>query len=428
MNQTKGATPSIRFRGYDEEWTEKSLSDLCAPLMYGLNAAATKYDGKNKYLRITDIDDEYRTFFHRNLTSPNTDLSAAQGYRLAQGDIVLARTGASVGKTYLYKEEDGRVFFAGFLIRARVYNGKSAEFIFQNTLTNRYEQFVKVTSQRSGQPGINAQEYGSYTFFVPPLLSETSRVGRYLTALDDLALQHQRKHDKLVTLKQAMLKKMFPQKGATTPEIRFSGFTDDWKSELIGNVTQPISNNTLSRAHLNYKSGFAKNVHYGDILVKFGEVLDAGNPDLPFISHVQSAGNFASSKLQDGDVIIADAAEDATVGKSSELVNVGDRVVLAGLHTIALRPSIRFASAFLGYFMNSNVFHDQLLPLMQGTKVLSISRSALKETLLVFPIDLAEQQKIGTYFRNLDKLITQHSTQLEKLKQIRSAFLEKMFV
>ena len=125
---------------------------------------------------------------------------------------------------------------------------------------------------------------------------------------------------------------------------------------------------------------------------------------------------------------MADAAEDETVGKCTEIQNVGDQIVLAGLHTIALRPLTSFAPFYLGYYLNANAFHNQLLPLMQGTKVLSISKTVIRQTLIYFPTDKAEQQEIGTYFRTLDTLISKHAIQLQKLKQLKSACLERMFV
>ena len=164
---TKSKVPQIRFKGFSGEWEESKLSELSESFEYGLNAAATKYDGKNKYIRITDIDENSRAFNLDNLTSPKTNLNSVENYKLCKGDILFARTGASVGKTYIYKEKDGLVYYAGFLIRARIKEGISPEFIFQNTLTKKYDKFIKLTSQRSGQPGVNAQEYSNYELLTP---------------------------------------------------------------------------------------------------------------------------------------------------------------------------------------------------------------------------------------------------------------------
>jgi type I restriction enzyme S subunit len=158
---------------------------------YGLNAAATEYDGINKYLRITDIDDETHEFKTDALTTPDTNLTAADNYRLQEGDVLFARTGASVGKTYRYKGFDGLVYFAGFLIRARIKPEYDSEFVFQNTLTDRYNRYITITSQRSGQPGVNAQEFSEFEISVPKL-EEQQQIGSFFAALDRLITLHQR--------------------------------------------------------------------------------------------------------------------------------------------------------------------------------------------------------------------------------------------
>ena len=152
---------------------------------YGLNAAAKEYDGKNKYIRITDIDDESREFICDDITSPDTDLSKAENYKLSEGDILFARTGASVGKSYIYKACDGLVYYAGFLIRAKIKPEFNPEFVFQNTLTNDYEKFIKVTSMRSGQPGVNAQEYSQFEIMVPSK-PEQDKIASCFSNIDNL--------------------------------------------------------------------------------------------------------------------------------------------------------------------------------------------------------------------------------------------------
>ena len=143
------------------------------------------------------------------------------------------------------------------------------------------------------------------------------------------------------------------------------------------------------------------------MLIKFGEVLDVKMDTLPFISRSDfSIGN--TSLLQNGDVILADAAEDETVGKCSEIEGLEGEYVVSGLHTIPSRPVMKFASGYLGYYLNSHAYHNQLLPLIQGTKISSISKSALQDTNIFYPISIEEQQKIGAYFSDLDSLITLH--------------------
>ena len=164
---------------------------MCGTFEYGLNAAAKEFDGKNKYIRITDIDDASREFLLSDLSSPDICLDGMSKYLLSSGDIVFARTGASVGKTYIYRENDGIVYFAGFLIRAKVNQDNDAEFVFQSTLSPSYEKYIRITSQRSGQPGVNAQEYGEYDLFAPSK-EEQQRIGHFLRGIDNLITLHQR--------------------------------------------------------------------------------------------------------------------------------------------------------------------------------------------------------------------------------------------
>ena len=169
-----------------------------------------------------------------------------------------------------------------------------------------------------------------------------------------------------------------------------------------------LQNNTLSRADLSSEEGIAKNIHYGDILVKFGEVIDVKTESLPMIADETVIAKYKSSFLQNGDVIVADTAEDETVGKCTEIAGLSDEIVISGLHTIPYRPLQKYAPGYLGYYMNSASFHNQLLPLMQGIKVTSISKTALQNTDILYPKSATEQAAIGKYFRNLDNLITLH--------------------
>ena len=188
----KSDAPAIRFKGFSDAWEQRKLSEMCGTFEYGLNASAKEFDGKNKYIRITDIDDANREFLLSDLSSPAICLDGMSKYLLSSGDIVFARTGASVGKTYIYRENDGIVYFAGFLIRAKVNQDNDAEFVFQSTLSPSYEKYIRITSQRSGQPGVNAQEYGEYDLFAPSK-EEQQRIGHFLRGIDNLITLHQRK-------------------------------------------------------------------------------------------------------------------------------------------------------------------------------------------------------------------------------------------
>ena len=211
-----------------------------------------------------------------------------------------------------------------------------------------------------------------------------------------------------------------------TPEIRFEGFTDPWEQRKLGDCFEFLKNNTLSRADLNGENGTARNVHYGDILIKFGDCLDGERSDLPFITDDTVLPKFAGSILREGDVIFADTAEDEAAGKCVELRKLPKEPTISGLHTIPARPRSPFGTGYLGHYLNSDAYHRQLLPLMQGIKVISVSKAALQDTQVRFP-GLSEQTAIGAALSEIDNLITLHQRKYDKLCTVKKSMLDKMF-
>ena len=185
---------SFFIRNNTYTWEQRKLGDVIERFEYGLNAAAIDYDGVHKYIRITDIDDVSHKFLKSNLTTPKIDFQNAdtEMYKLKDGDILFARTGASVGKTYLYDINDGDLYFAGFLIRGHVTPSNNAKFVYQNTLTENYDLFIKITSQRSGQPGVNSKEYAEFKLYIPSK-EEQDKISSVLNDFDNLITLHQRK-------------------------------------------------------------------------------------------------------------------------------------------------------------------------------------------------------------------------------------------
>ena len=180
-----------------------------------------------------------------------------------------------------------------------------------------------------------------------------------------------------------------------------------WEQRKLGDCFEFLKNNTLSRAGLNGENGTARNVHYGDILIKFGDCLDGERNDLPFITDDTVLPKFAGSILREGDVILADTAEDEAAGKCVELRKLPKEPTISGLHTIPARPRFPFGTGYLGHYLNSDAYHRQLLPLMQGIKVISVSKAALQDTQVRFP-GLSEQTAIGAALSEIDTLITLH--------------------
>lgn len=420
--QLRNKIPQIRFRGFDEKWEEKPIGKVLTETKRSI-----VLEDNQRYELVTVrrrnggvVSRGY--LFGRDILVKNYS-------QLESGDFIISKRQVVHGATGIVPEKLNKAIVSNEYLVAVGNDKLSTEFltILSSLPEMRQKFFLSSYGVDIEKLFFDTEDWKKRTVTIPEI-SEQSHISAYFKELDRLIELHQHKHNKLLGLKQAMMQKMFPQHDTTTPEVRFKGFAGGWSVTKLGDITLPLSNNTLSRENLNKKSGLARNIHYGDILVWLGEVVDVNRNELPFITDSLLVSKLQSSKLRDGDIIIADAAEDSTVGKTTEVLNVGSELVFAGLHTIALRPMISFAPAYLGYFMNSHSFHDQLLPIMQGTKVLSVSKTALKEMHLLYPKELEEQQKIGNYFRKLDELISQHSTQLNKLKQIKSACLEKMFV
>ena len=235
------------------------------------------------------------------------------------------------------------------------------------------------------------------TVICMPSVPEQKRIGLFFENLDNLITLHQRQH--------------FLH---STPDISLSVrlihpfYTSSWEQRKFGEVFDcTVPNNTLSRAELSYDEGTVLNVHYGDVLIKYGSVLDVQKDDIPRIPH-RCREDYNGALLQDGDVIIADTAEDETTGKACEIGNLQGSAIVSGLHTMVCRPRNRMALGYLGYYLNSNAYHYQLLPLMQGIKVLSLSRSNIQKTSVSYPTAVKEQQLIAYYFSQLDNLITLH--------------------
>ena len=386
---------------------------MCGTFEYGLNAAAKEFDGKNKYIRITDIDDTSREFLLSDLSSPDICLDGMSKYLLSSGDIVFVRTGASVGKTYIYRENDGIVYFAGFLIRAKVNQDNDAEFVFQSTLSPSYEKYIRITSQRSGQPGVNAQEYGEYDLFAPSK-EEQQRIGHFLRGIDSLITLHQRKFDKLQVLKKAMLEKMFPKNGSSVPEIRFKGFTDAWEQRKLGEVVKEVTRNdptseapimmiTANNGFIEQSERYAFD-NAGESLKKY-ILLQKG----------ELAYNHGASKLRPfGSCFALTTAESARIPFVYHCFSAENQ-----------------NAEFLSIELNGSEVESQLRKIVSsGARMdglLNISFDEYSTVTVLLP-DIKEQEHIVDFFRNLDHLITLHQRELEKLQNIKKSMLEKMFV
>ena len=408
--------PALRFRGFDNAWEQRRLGEVCSSFDYGMNVAAKEFDGENKYIRITDIDDASREFLLRDISSPDICLEREEvsKYLLSNGDIVFARTGASVGKTYIYKKKDGVVYFAGFLIRVKVNKENDADFIFQNTLSVNYNRYITITSQRSGQPGVNAQEYSEYSIFIP-LREEQKKIGNYLCNFDHLISLHQRKLEMLKKVKKSMLEKMFPKNDAKVPEVRFSDFTDAWEQRRLGELADKVTekNTLLAKTEV-----LTNSAEFG--IINQREFFDHD------IVNENNIGGYYIVRERDF-VYNPRISVSAPVGPIN-CNKLGKSGVMSPLYTVFRVHDID--SVYLEYFFKTSRWHSFMR--FNGDSGVRSDRFSIKTELFYkMPIPITkycEQVKIGKYFSQLDHLISLHQRKLEKLKNIKKSMLEKMFI
>ena len=358
--------PEIRFAGFTDPWEQRKLGSIAASFDYGLNAAATEYDGQNKYLRITDIDDTTHEFLKSDLTTPLADLAMSADYLLEEGDLLFARTGASVGKTYLYRQYDGTVYFAGFLIRARIGESADPEFVYQATLTDAYKKYVAITSQRSGQPGVNAQEYADYQLMLPSR-TEQQQIGMTLRSLDNLITLHQRKRCNGPFMHPLV-----------------------WEQRKFSEIVDVCSGRDYK--HLN--EGPIPVYGTGGYMTSVCEAL----------SHNRDAVGIGRKGTIDKPYLLK--APFWTVDT---------------LFYAIPKPDINLEFALCSFLNVDWKSKDE------STGLPSLSKEAINETVLRVP-NAVEQNHLGSFFTDLDSLITLHQRKLELLRNTKKSLLDRMFV
>lgn len=426
--ENKDKKPSIRFQGFDDAWEQRKVGELVKEHNAGIYISKDKYGEGTNVIGVGNIYDS--DIFNGEIyrLGPVDD----DKFLLEEGDLIYGESSLvleGIARTVCVGKNGAGSAFAWHTRRVKL-DKEKVDSHFAALELNYHpvvRKYLMSVATQTALTGMTTDGYFSAPLFLPTI-KEQRKISAVFKDIDNLITLHQRKYEKLLVIKKSMLEKMFPKDGADKPEIRFEGFTDAWEQRKFAAVFDGLQNNTLSRAELNYESGTVNNVHYGDVLIKFGDYIDASETELPYISDDAKADKFKNSFLQDGDIIIADTAEDDAVGKCTEIQGSEGLKLLSGLHTIACRPKEKYGPMFLGYYINSPAYHNQLKPLMQGIKVTSISKSALQDTDMIMPKSIDEQKKIGEYFKNLDNLITLHQRKLEKLKNIKKAMLENMFV
>lgn len=368
------------------DWIKVSLGEVSAKKgEYGLNAPACEYEeGLPKYLRITDIDDQGRYIDNKACVND----ADSHKYVLNKGDIVFARTGASVGKNYTYDEKDGILVYAGFLIKFSIKPQYNANLICSNCRTKKYNNWVSKMCARSGQPGINAEEYATYSFIIPKSAQEQSRIAEILMQWDKAIELQEKLIEAYQKSKKYYLNKMFPKKGSNVPEIRFPGFTAPWEQRKLKQVATIQKGEQLSKAKL-------------DSVGKY-YVLNGGMGPSGFCDDYNTEPNTIS--ISEG-------------GNSCGYVALNIDRFWSGGHNYTLQ-NLRIDTEFLFQYLKG--IETKIMALRVGSGLPNIQKTAIDGVDIIFPLE-DEQKSIGQFLSMLSNLITLHQQKRDKLLKQRKA-------
>ena len=403
--------PKLRFSEFNDEWEEKKLEDISANGMYGMNAAAIDFDGKNKYIRITDISETSHNFVPNPLCSPNGDLD--DKFLLKENDLVLARTGASTGKSYLYNKNDGKLYFAGFLIKFHI-NHANAKFVFYNTLRSKYENWVKIMSVRSGQPGINAEEYKTLELKLPSF-PEQEKISTFLSVVDKKIVILVKKLMLWKNLKKVIMQQIFSQK------IRFKNVNDryypDWEEKKLGDLA------VFTRGPF---GGSLKKSIFVDSGYKVYEQKNAIQNSLDIGEYYITKAKYNEMirfSVAEGDLLISCSG---TIGK---IVIIPEKyqkgIINQALLKITTHPKVS------NYYLKELLMNSEMTRHIFGGRGAAIknviSVKELKEIEILFP-SFPEQEKIANFFTAIDNKIDQLHQELEINREFKKGLLQHMFV
>ena len=398
----KGNVPNLRFKEFQGEWEKTKFGDIATGFDYGMNAAAKNYDGVNKYIRITDIDEASSTYTDKDIVSPDGVLT--DNYLVNNRDILLARTGASTGKSYLYKKSDGKLYYAGFLIRANV-TTHDPYFVFSQLHTHRYCRWVSIMSARSGQPGINSQEYSSFPIYTTSI-EEESKIAKLLSLLDERIATQNKIIDKLQSLIKGLNDFLYTQYGGEVL-TSFAELGTSY-SGLSGKSAQDFGSGKPFITYLNvYSNNVIKENDFQYVAIKDDEKQNV---------------------VKYGDVLFTLSSE------TPEEVGVGsvylgkEKVYLNsfcfGIHIT--NTEVAF-SPYLSYYVSLTAFRKFIYPYAQGSTRFNLCKADFEKASIKLPT-LADQKRIYSVLGHIDCKIETERQMLNLYNSQKQYLLRQMFI
>lgn len=345
----------------------------------------------------------------KSLIPKKNDLTMILNDKTSSGEII--------GRTLLIEEDDTYVINQRTLcmtLRVNMY----AKYLYYILNSRNLRKYIFDIAKPGTQIYINTPDVLAIPIKYTKNIQEQITIAETLSDVDSLIISLQKLIDKKNSIKQGAMQELL------TGKRRLAGFNGIWKKKYFGEIFEFMPTNALTREQMG-TVGTVKNIHYGDVLTKYGAWLDADDKTIPIITDESLINKYSSaSYVRSGDIIIADTAEDNTVGKAVEIINVNTRM-LSGQHTMLCRPQEKFAKRFLGYYINSVDFHNQMIPYITGIKVSSISKASLALLEMNIP-PIEEQEVIAQILSDMDKEIERLEKKLAKYQLIKQGMMQEL--
>lgn len=418
----------LRFKRDDgtsyPDWESKRITEV-AETYIGLVTTMTAHYVPEGIPLIRNSDIKENRFVFKDPIYLDNEFAEKNRSRAHQiGDIITVHTGDVGTSAVINQELEGSIGFATIVTRIIDKEKNIPQFVcwYYNSPKNKKIVINLITGD--GRNNLNMRDFNKLVIPIP-CSEEQQKIADFLSEVDNIIAMSEKEIESLEMQKKGAMQKIFSQ------EVRFKA--DDgseypeWEECQFEDIFNLLQSNTFSRSLLNETHGQVFNIHYGDVLIKYGTIIDVSEDSIPFINEDVDLNKFREdSYIQEGDIIIADTAEDYSAGKVSEVKNIGDKKILSGLHTMLCRPKRRFSSMYLGYYMNCEQYHAQIVRLLVGTKVYSINKTDIQQTTIKIPC-IQEQQKIADFLSEFDNAIEYAKEELEVWKNIKKGLLQQLF-